>query len=401
MTETGLMAGFPPEPAGQVTLANWRTPPFHRWAFQHVREIVPTADIACDPARARPLPAAPVDLSGLSVAGMTFPAFLEATASDALVVLHRGQVAWEGYANGMTAETPHILMSVSKSILGIVAGILAGDGRLDLADPVTRWIPELAGTAYEGASLRHLLDMRAGIGFEENYLATSGPIIAYRKAQNWNPIEPGDRPSDLRSFFRTLTEADGPHGGRFHYVSPNTDLLAWVIERAAGERYADVVSRLLWQPMGAARSAYITVDRLGAPRGAGGFCATAGDLARVGQLLVEGGRGRDGTAIIPEAWIDDLTAPDRAATDRAAWDTGDFAPYFPGRPMRYRSKWYVLDGSAPLIFGLGVNGQYLFVDRARQLVIAKFSSDDQALDADQITLTMQGIEAIRAHIAAA
>jgi CubicO group peptidase (beta-lactamase class C family) len=124
-------------------------------------------------------------------------------------------------------------------------------------------VPEVGGTAYQGATMRRLLDIRAGVAFDEDYLATSGPIITYRKATNWVPLDPGEVPSDLRSFFRTMTERDGPHGGRFHYVSPNTDLLGWVIERVTGRRYPDLISALIWRPMGAARSAYITVDRLG------------------------------------------------------------------------------------------------------------------------------------------
>lgn len=395
-----VMAGFPPPAGKQVTLANWRTPPFHRWGFQHVREIVPTAAIASDPERIWRLPAAPRDLSRLAVetpAGtLDLDGFLAATDTDALVILHRGRIVWEGYANGMTASRSHILMSVSKSVLGMVAGILAGQGVLDPDAPVTRWLPELADGAYGEATLQQLLDMRAGIAFEENYLATSGPIIAYRKAQGWNPPDPGAPPSDLRSFLAGLAGRDGPHGGRFHYVSPNTDLLAWVIERAAGEPYAELVGRLLWQPMGAGRDAYITVDRLGAPRGAGGMCMTALDLARIGQLLVQGGV-RDGVAIVPPAWIDDLAA----GGDRAAWDAGDFAAYFPGLPMHYRSKWYVLNGPSPLLFCVGVNGQNLFVDRAGELVVAKLSSQDLAMDEERIQLTMRGVAALRRHFAAA
>ena len=111
--------------------------------------------------------------------------------------------------------------------------------------------PELDGTAWKDATVQEALDMRVGIHFEEDYLTTSGPIIDYRKATNWNPLEPGDELSDLRSFFLTLTEREGPHSGKFHYVSPNTDLLAWVYERASGERYADLLSDFLWKPMGA------------------------------------------------------------------------------------------------------------------------------------------------------
>jgi len=384
------MHGFPPPPEGQVTLANWRTPPFHRWAFQHVREIVPSAGIAHDPADVWALPGGGADLSGAIYPGGGLAEAMAATATDALVVVHRGRVVFEHYAHGMTADTPHILMSVSKSVLGVVAAILAGQRRFDTGAPVTSLIPEVAGSAYGGVTLGQLLDMRAGVLFDENYEAVSGAIIAYRKAQGWNPLAPGEAASDLRGFFPTLAEGDGPHGGRFHYVSPNTDLLGWALERASGERYADLVSRLLWSPMGAQRDAYITVDRLGAPRCAGGFCAVARDLARLGVLIAQGGV-REGRQIVPAAWIDDIARNG----DAAAWDGGDFAHLFPGMPMHYRDKWYVTREAAPMLFGLGVNGQNLFVDRARALVIAKFSSQDTALDVPAIGATMAMVKGIR------
>jgi Beta-lactamase len=134
-----------------------------------------------------------------------------------------------------------------------------------------------------------------------------------------------------------LIEKDGPRQGRFHYVSPNTDLLGWIMERATGQRYADLVSDLLWKPMGAGRSAYITVDRFGAPRCAGGFCATARDLARLGLLIADGGR-YAGKQIIPSWWFDDIVE----RGDAAGWNDGDFVKYFPKMSIHYRSKWYVL-----------------------------------------------------------
>jgi CubicO group peptidase (beta-lactamase class C family) len=88
----------------------------------------------------------------------------------------------------MTWQDPHILMSVSKSMLGLVAGTLVERGELAENDLVTKYVPELANTAYAGAKVRDLLDMRAGILFEEDYLATDGPIIDYRFAANWNPV---------------------------------------------------------------------------------------------------------------------------------------------------------------------------------------------------------------------
>jgi CubicO group peptidase (beta-lactamase class C family) len=385
---------FPASAETQVTLANWRTSPFSQWAFQHVREVVPSADIAHDPANVLALESAPADFSGLSLKSdgqsIGLPGYLEQTATDGFVVLHKGRIVAEHYRNGMTSATPHILMSVSKSMLGLLAGIMIEKNILDDATLVTDYLPELADTAYAGATVRHLLDMRTGIEFNEDYLITSGPIIDYRKATNWNPLEPGDKPSDLRRFFESLTTSDGPHGGRFQYVSPNTDMLAWVMERAAGRPYADLMGEYLWQPMGAQTSAYVTVDRLGAPRAAGGMCVTTRDLARVGQLLINKGRHGE-NQVVPETWIDDL----ETGGDRDAWQAGDLVDHFPGQDIRYRSKWYALHEQDPILFCLGIHGQYLFVDRINDIVVAKHSSRGTPLEASHEQLTIQAVLAIR------
>jgi hypothetical protein len=358
----------------QVTLANWRSAPFNRWAFHHVRELVPWADIAHDPARVRPLAPRALDLP------QEFEAFLRETDTDGMAIVHRGRLVFERYANGMTEETPHILMSVSKSMLGLLVREIA----LDEKRRVTDFIPELAGTAYRDATLRHLLDMRAGIVWDEDYLATSGPIIEYRKATGWNPLAPGDAPSDLRSFYNKLTNTE-PHGGPVHYVSPNSDLLGWIVERATGRRYAELMSERVWKKAGAEHSAYITVDRLGAPRAAGGMCVTLRDLARVGQWLIEA----------RPAFLEEL----ETAGDPRAWAAGDLAKYYPGLPMRYRSHWYALEGEAPLVFGMGIHGQNLFVDRANGIVIAKLSSQATPLDAARMGLTMRAVSQLRKLLA--
>ena len=393
------MSGFPPEGKDQVTLANWREAPFNSWSFHHVREIVPSAEIANDPDAVNPLPSGPqADLAGLSFTdgdGRSWDSdrFLEASATDALVILKSGTLVHETYRNGMGPGSPHILMSVSKSMLGLLAGILVDGGLLDPDSPAVAAVPELGHTAYRGATIRHLLDMRAGIAFDEQYDTLPAHMAAYRKATGWNPADQGDPPVDLRSYFGTLTGTDGPHGRGFHYVSPNTDLLAWIFERLTGTRYADLFTDLMLRPLGAERPACITVDRLGAPRAAGGVCMTARDLARVGQMLVDGGTA-NGRRVLSSAWIEDIAG----AADTDAWNAGSFAPLFPGITMHYRSKWYVRHGEGshgPLLFGIGVHGQNLFVDCGRALVIAKFSSQARPLDPGLIDLTSRWVQAVR------
>jgi hypothetical protein len=369
----------------QVTLANWRTAPFNRWAFHHVRELIPSADIAHG-ARVRSLAEDFIDLKAVRVdpdsgEAMGLDAFLQETDTDGFAILRRGRLVFERYASGMSAETPHILMSVSKSMLGLLFQELG----MEADRTVETVIPELASTAYRGVSIRHLLDMRAGIVWDENYLATSGPIVEYRKSTGWNPP---DGLADLHSFYQSLKDA-GPHGGVVHYVSPNSDLLGWIIERATGRRYAELMSERVWKPVGAERSAYITVDRLGAPRCAGGMCATLRDLARVGQWLIEA-RPR---------FLEDL-----ALGDAQAWSAGDLAQYFPGLPMRYRQQWYTLDAArgekaAPLVFGWGIHGQFLFVDRVNQIVIAKLSSQALPIDNARNALTLRAVSQLRKFLA--
>jgi CubicO group peptidase (beta-lactamase class C family) len=393
-----MMKGSPPPGEWQVTLANWRTPPFNKWSFQHVREIMPTADIPSDPDNVRPLfgaaTSAFADFSMGTEGGFySLEELLRATDTDGLVIVRDGRIIYEFYDNPMGPDTPHIFMSVSKCVLGLLVGALVDLDALNPEDQVTRWIPEIETSAYAGATLRDLLDMRVGILFDEDYLANSGRMTEYRKAQNGEPLAPGDKPSDLRTFLASLVEKDGPHKGRFQYVSPNTDLMGWVIERATGKRYADLVSELLWRPMGAGRSAYITLDRLGAPRCAGGFCGTTRDLARLGLLIAEDGR-YAGKQIIPSRWIDDVLS----AGDAQAWNDGDFIKYFQRMPIHYRSKWYVLRGEAPMMFGVGVFGQNVFIDRKNQVVIAKFSSQALPMDHSRILLTMQGVAAIRERL---
>ncbi|MGE5639217.1 MAG: serine hydrolase domain-containing protein [Clostridia bacterium] len=375
---TLLMHRFPSPPDAQVTLANWRTAPFNRWAFHHVREIVPSAEIANDPAGVAPL-------EGSARSHPALDALFDETGTDGLLVLRHGRLAYERYANGMTPESPHILMSVTKSMLGLLAGILEARGILRLEAKVTSILPELAGSAYEDATVRQLLDMRAGIAFDEDYLATSGPIVEYRKATGWNPLAPGDTPSDLRAFLPSLRTKEGAHGGPFKYTSPNTDLLGWAIERAAGRRYADLMSELLWKPLGAERSAYITVDRLGAPRCAGGMCVTLRDLARVGRLVLEQGS-RGAREIVPARWIADL----ESGGDPKAWSAGNLVEHFGPRPMRYRSKWYLIEEPAKpkVLFGWGIHGQHVFIDRANGLVVAKLSSQAQPIDAPAMRRTL-------------
>ena len=169
-----VMQGFPPSEPNRVSLANWRKAPYCHWAFHHVREIIPSAEISNDPTDVWELKPDTMDTSSLGIDNA-----MVSTDCDAIVVLHKDKLVHESYRNGMTSRDRHILMSLSKSMLGLVAGTLIERGELAESDLITKHLPEIENTAYAGATVRDLLDMRAGILFDEDYLATEGPIIDY------------------------------------------------------------------------------------------------------------------------------------------------------------------------------------------------------------------------------
>jgi CubicO group peptidase (beta-lactamase class C family) len=170
-------------------------------------------------------------------------------------------------------------------------------------------------------------------------------------------------------------------------VSPNTDLLGWILERASGERFVDLMSALLWQPMGAESDAYVTVDRLGAPRTAGGICTSLRDLARVGEVMRCRGIA-NGHQVVPGSWIDDILSNG----DPQAWAKSDTNALLPGG--RYRSLWYVTGNAHGAYYAFGIHGQWIYVDPAAGVVIAKQSSWPDPLDDAMERWHLAGFDAI-------
>ncbi|MBR1222967.1 serine hydrolase [Bradyrhizobium sp. U87765 SZCCT0131] len=392
MTSVRLMDDFPPPSERLVTLANWRTFPYTQWSFRNVRQLLPTAPIAAS-GNATPLPADPRDIGGLAFAApsgseTTLDAALRQTSTDALLVMRRGQLMTEWYANGMDAERLHIVFSVSKSICGSLGGILVDRGIIDPDRPVIDIVPELKNaSAYATATLRHVLDMTVGISFVEDYLDPDGDVARYRRAMGWDPVPPGQPVTDLRSFLAGQ-KADGKaHGEAFHYVSTNTDVLGWLYERATRRPLAELISEHLWKPLGAEREACITVDAHGAMRAAGGICAAPRDLLRFAEMMHRRGVAA-GRQVVPGWWVDDINTKG----DPQAWNRGDFAPMFPGG--RYRSQWYQLDHARRTLCAIGIHGQWIYIDPPSETVIVRMASEAIPLDPDSAGLWMRAFAAI-------
>ena len=369
----------PVPPRAAMTLADWRVHPNSRYSFQHVGEFVPVAMIApgCGAEEATPGPAA---LAGMMLtdqdgSAIAAPDHLRRSFVDHVVVMREGRVVAEWLAETADPARPHLVFSISKSVTGLLAGIAAGEGLLDPDAPVTAYVPSMAGSAYAGARVRDLLDMTVALDFDEEYLDEGGAFDRYRRAMLWNPQPPATAPETMEAFLASLGPTGEPHGRRFHYASPNSDLLGLVIERAAGMRYHLYLAERLWRPMGARGAAHVTVDRVGTARAAGGICMTTRDLARLGQLVLD-----DGAGVVPSAWIADM----RANGDRKAWVDGNFADML--AHGRYRSCWYDVGDRRGTLAAIGIHGQWLWADPRAGVVIAMTAARPDASDDDAIAL---------------
>jgi CubicO group peptidase (beta-lactamase class C family) len=367
-----------------ITLSNWRTNPASRYSFQNVAEFVPAAMISTGAGEEQPARGEST-LNGLQLVDcdgrpLRVETHLRRSHTDHLVIMREGEVIAEWIEASAHPARPHLVFSISKSVTGLMAGIAVGDGLLDPEIPVARYVPSMTGSGYGNARVRDLLDMTVDIDFDEEYLDDGGAFDRYRRAMLWNPERPETSPETMEGFLATLGSHTGDHGKRFYYASPNTDLLGLVVERATGVRFHDYLAQKLWQPMGAKGAAYVTVDRVGTARAAGGICMTTRDLARMGQLVLDGGRNSEGDQVVPASWIDDL----RGNGNRQAWVDGNFSDMFENG--RYRSCWYDVGDERQSFAAVGIHGQWLWVDPTNRIIIAKTSSRPAPSDDDETAL---------------
>ena len=391
--ELGIMQGFPPPPEKRPTMANWDLPPFNRWSFQNLRSLVPTVDVFRGPGPVQPLPEAPDALGDLAVpdpAGghRSLDDFLEDSYTDGFLVMHRGRLIFERYLNGMGCSTLHLSQSVSKSVVGLLAGVIHGEGRLDLDAPLSDLIPELSGGGYAQATLSQVLDMRSGVRFTEDYNAPNSDMTRIDIASGWRPERANEPRPTIRDVILSLPQIR-PHGGAFDYRSIETDVVAWALERATGEPLAELLSRHLWQRIGAERDAYFTVDAAGTALADGGFNATLRDFARLGLLVSNEGRLNE-AQIVPARWIEEMRSGNSAVFG---------APYTGVLPHgAYRRFWWIRDTGRGDICARGVFGQLIYVDPQSAFVAVKLSTWPDYVMPELTRQTFDAIDAIKAAL---
>ena len=189
---------------------DWDLPPHHRWTFQHIREMTATAQIWRGSTGPRALPSAAADLTGISYdfsgSRRTVSQYLDDSFTDGFLVLHKGRIVMEDYRNGMKPHGTHLAMSVTKSFVGTLVGILASEGSIDVSAPVTQYLPELEATAYRGATVKHLLDMTSGTVFDESYTTPGSHMQKIDQACGWKVHTRHDWPRTMWRLILTLDD---------------------------------------------------------------------------------------------------------------------------------------------------------------------------------------------------
>jgi len=370
---------------------DWDRAPWNRWTFQHVREMVPTTQVWRGLGPASPLPEnlQDIDAIGFEVDGRsdTIGGFLQSSYADGMLVLHRGKIVAERYLNGMTPRTPHLSQSVAKSVVGTVAGILIGRGLVDPAAPVTHYLPELEATAYRGALVQHVLDMTSGVVFDETYTALDSHMAQMDVACGWKERTDPNWPGHVWELILSLKASECAHGASFRYRSIETDVLSFVLQRAAATPLAELVSRELWAPMGAQEDAYFTVDPAGYALGDGGFNATLRDYARF-ALLHLGGGVIDGRRIVPAAWIGETRTG--ARPDLFGGVYHEVLP-----EGAYHNQFWVEDSKRHAYMARGVFGQLIYIDPEAEFAAVILSSWPEFINVRRTRTALAAVRAIR------
>ncbi|MDC1527839.1 beta-lactamase family protein [Gammaproteobacteria bacterium] len=295
--------------------------------------------------------------------------FLERTYTNALLVIKNGRIVTEIYRNNSTPQSRFIGWSMTKSITSVLIGCAMEDGYIDSLDTaISHYLPELIGGGYEDVSIRHVMQMRSGVDYEERYDFANPGIAASNHISSL--VKNNSRFTDVA---KTLTRLNQP-GEVFQYKTIDTAVLGWLIERRTGMSTAAYTERCLWEPLGAEADGFYIMD---GPPGTGrefsgaGFNATLRDYARVGQMVLNGGVA-NGQRIVSEDWIKLSTQPSGGEDQRRGG---------------YGYQWWTM-GNSEAFSAIGLQGQYIYIDPDTETVIVKLSyfppGDNSAQDGETL-----------------
>ena len=364
--EEKIMQGFPPETL--VDANNWRSPPFNRWSFQHMEMISPTATISRgDQAFQELKQASRKDqqaYQNLKMANnLSVEDYISKNFVDGVLVLEKGKIVAEHYANNQDKDTRHIMFSVGKSFTGIMAETLVHNGILDDTALVSSYVPELANSGYGDATVRQVMDMLVDVKFNEDYEDPYSDINQFIYAAGLGtPPKNVEAYASLYEFLPSI-EKEGRHGLEWEYVSATTETLGWIMNRVTSKSWVQLFQETIYQHLQPRRDASIIVDAKGKEVAAGGMSMTLRDVGRFAYLVSNNGK-FGGKQIIPEQVI---------KTIKAGGDPEKFPTRMPGFKTSYKSQWYK-DITNGILGGYGIHGQAIQIGLDNDIIIITQSS---------------------------
>lgn len=395
----GWMLGSPPPPESLIRFSDgsFRRFPQTRWAFSNMRQFVSTRVIPRGDANATTLPRAErADIDAVEFIPMggsrpmTWAKSLLANYTDGILVLHRGRIVYERYFGVLAPERQHIAFSVTKSFVATLAATLIAEGALSETATVAHYVPELKDSGFGNATLRQLLDMTTGIKFGEDYANEKAEIWDFSRAGHLLPRAAGyTGPDSLYAYLPSIRN-EAAHGERFAYRTPNTSVLAWVLHRATGKSFGELLRERIWSKLGVEQDAYCLVDPVGTESAGGGLNLTLRDMARFGEMMRLDGR-YNGQQIVPKVVIDDIRrGGSRDYFAKAGYTTK------PG--WSYRNMWWVCHNEHGAFNARGIHGQLIYIDPTVEMVIVQFASHPGAAGSNFDATSLPAYHAVAKHL---
>jgi len=311
--------------------------------FRQMAKLFPS-DLAPRGTHVRQLPPG----KSLPVGSMSLASYMGQHHLAGVMVLQHGRVRLERYGLGFGPQQRWESFSVAKSVTSTLLGIALLRGEIhSLHDTLGTYIPELRDSAYADVTVQQLLTMTSGVRWNEDYADPKSDVAQMYLGACM------DGQAHVLSYLRKQPR-QWPAGTHWNYNTAETDLLGILVQRATHRSLAAYLSQTIWKPYGMASDATWVKDECdGSDTGGSGLSATLGDYARLGQFMLDGGR-IDGKPVVAAAWL-------KGALQRQA------SVDAPDRGYGYL-WWTGTDGSYAAI---GIFGQMIYVDPARQLVIAQ------------------------------
>jgi len=272
--------------------------------------------------------------------------FLSLNRISGILVIKNGEVVFEKYLLGNNEETKWMSMSVVKSITATLVGMAIKDGYINsIDDPLTDYMPRFKDTAYDGVTVRNLLQMESGVAWNETYTDPKSDRRAMLEAQI------SQVPNSILDLMAALDRAAEP-GTRVNYSTGETQVVGALVAAATGKNVADYLSQKIWQPFGMESDAsWWLASETGLEIGGSGLSATLRDYARFGLFMLNGGV-IDGEPTLPKGWIEAATNP---AGDKL-------------HGLDYGYMWWLLDMGA--YAAIGIFGQFIYVNPSSNLGVA-------------------------------